>query len=94
MSIVSGFTCAVLAVAKFMLGRVLTSRALITDGRVNMHTHTHTDPIGAYTHLNACLYAPISPLSTAKEMIKGYLMLSISDASSQNIIFQNLVALF
>uniref|UniRef100_A0A3B4U7E7 Transmembrane protein 163a n=1 Tax=Seriola dumerili TaxID=41447 RepID=A0A3B4U7E7_SERDU len=31
-SIVSGFTCAVLAVAKFMLGRVLTSRALITDG--------------------------------------------------------------
>ncbi|XP_023147611.1 transmembrane protein 163 [Amphiprion ocellaris] len=31
-SIVSGLTCAVLAVAKFMLGRVLTSRALITDG--------------------------------------------------------------
>lgn len=31
-SIVSGFVCAVLAVAKFMLGRVLTSRALITDG--------------------------------------------------------------
>ncbi|KAF3842901.1 hypothetical protein F7725_001750 [Dissostichus mawsoni] len=31
-SIVSGITCAVLAVAKFMLGRVLTSRALITDG--------------------------------------------------------------
>uniref|UniRef100_A0A3Q4HBE1 Transmembrane protein 163a n=1 Tax=Neolamprologus brichardi TaxID=32507 RepID=A0A3Q4HBE1_NEOBR len=40
-SIVSGLTCAVLAVAKFMLGRVLTSRALITDGRT--HTHTHTD---------------------------------------------------
>ncbi|XP_051564196.1 transmembrane protein 163-like [Myxocyprinus asiaticus] len=31
-SIVSGFTCVILAVAKFMLGRVLTSRALITDG--------------------------------------------------------------
>ncbi|KAM9364303.1 transmembrane protein 163a-like [Pholidichthys leucotaenia] len=31
-SIVSGLTCAVLTVAKFMLGRVLTSRALITDG--------------------------------------------------------------
>lgn len=31
-SIVSGFMCAILAVAKFMLGRVLTSRALITDG--------------------------------------------------------------
>ncbi|XP_074514301.1 transmembrane protein 163a [Sebastes fasciatus] len=31
-AIVSGLTCAVLAVAKFMLGRVLTSRALITDG--------------------------------------------------------------
>ncbi|KAM3607065.1 uncharacterized protein V6R79_001421 [Siganus canaliculatus] len=30
-SIVSGFMCALLAVAKFMLGRVLTSRALITD---------------------------------------------------------------
>ncbi|XP_047457850.1 transmembrane protein 163-like [Mugil cephalus] len=30
-SIVSGLTCTVLAVAKFMLGRVLTSRALITD---------------------------------------------------------------
>ncbi|XP_024919511.1 transmembrane protein 163a [Cynoglossus semilaevis] len=31
-SIVSGLTCALLAVAKFMLGRVLTSRALLTDG--------------------------------------------------------------
>uniref|UniRef100_A0A3Q3B5V3 Transmembrane protein 163a n=1 Tax=Kryptolebias marmoratus TaxID=37003 RepID=A0A3Q3B5V3_KRYMA len=31
-SIVSGLTCAVLAVAKFMLGKKLTSRALITDG--------------------------------------------------------------
>ncbi|XP_047227165.1 transmembrane protein 163a [Girardinichthys multiradiatus] len=31
-SIVSGFSCAVLAVAKFMLGKKLTSRALITDG--------------------------------------------------------------
>ncbi|XP_034042078.1 transmembrane protein 163a [Thalassophryne amazonica] len=31
-SIVSGLTCTVLAVLKFMLGRVLTSRALITDG--------------------------------------------------------------
>uniref|UniRef100_W5KSS4 Transmembrane protein 163a n=1 Tax=Astyanax mexicanus TaxID=7994 RepID=W5KSS4_ASTMX len=31
-SIVSGITCVLLAVAKFMLGRVLTSRALITDG--------------------------------------------------------------
>ncbi|XP_051565907.1 transmembrane protein 163-like isoform X1 [Myxocyprinus asiaticus] len=31
-SIVSGFMCVILAVAKFMLGRVLTSRALITDG--------------------------------------------------------------
>ncbi|XP_076018150.1 transmembrane protein 163a [Genypterus blacodes] len=31
-SIVSGLVCAVLAVVKFMLGRVLTSRALITDG--------------------------------------------------------------
>ncbi|XP_053734008.1 transmembrane protein 163-like [Synchiropus splendidus] len=31
-SIVSGFMCAILAVTKFMLGRVLTSRALITDG--------------------------------------------------------------
>ncbi|CAB1450102.1 unnamed protein product [Pleuronectes platessa] len=30
-SIVSGFTCILLAVAKFMLGRVLTSRALFTD---------------------------------------------------------------
>ncbi|XP_066542968.1 transmembrane protein 163a [Hoplias malabaricus] len=30
-SIVSGLTCIILAVAKFMLGRVLTSRALITD---------------------------------------------------------------
>ncbi|XP_034549739.1 transmembrane protein 163-like [Notolabrus celidotus] len=31
-SIVSGFICSLLAVAKFWLGRVLTSRALITDG--------------------------------------------------------------
>ncbi|CDQ75608.1 unnamed protein product [Oncorhynchus mykiss] len=31
-SIVSGVMCVILAVAKFMLGRVLTSRALITDG--------------------------------------------------------------
>uniref|UniRef100_A0A3B5MIA2 Transmembrane protein 163a n=1 Tax=Xiphophorus couchianus TaxID=32473 RepID=A0A3B5MIA2_9TELE len=31
-SIVSGLSCAVLAVAKFMLGKKLTSRALITDG--------------------------------------------------------------
>ncbi|KPP67450.1 hypothetical protein Z043_113958, partial [Scleropages formosus] len=30
-SIVSGVTCAILAVIKFMLGKVLTSRALITD---------------------------------------------------------------
>ncbi|XP_021176773.1 transmembrane protein 163 [Fundulus heteroclitus] len=31
-SIVSGLVCVVLAVIKFMLGKVLTSRALITDG--------------------------------------------------------------
>uniref|UniRef100_A0A4W5MN66 Transmembrane protein 163 n=1 Tax=Hucho hucho TaxID=62062 RepID=A0A4W5MN66_9TELE len=31
-SIVSGVMCVILAVVKFMLGRVLTSRALITDG--------------------------------------------------------------
>ncbi|XP_030643058.1 transmembrane protein 163a [Chanos chanos] len=31
-SIVSGLMCVILAVVKFMLGRVLTSRALITDG--------------------------------------------------------------
>ena len=31
-SIVSGITCLILCVFKFMLGRVLTSRALITDG--------------------------------------------------------------
>ncbi|MCI4378089.1 hypothetical protein PGIGA_G00211830 [Pangasianodon gigas] len=31
-SIVSGILCVILAIAKFMLGRVLTSRALITDG--------------------------------------------------------------
>ncbi|KAM9709175.1 transmembrane protein 163a-like [Menidia menidia] len=31
-SVVSGISCAVLAVAKLMLGRKLTSRALITDG--------------------------------------------------------------
>ncbi|KAM6934843.1 transmembrane protein 163a-like [Xenentodon cancila] len=31
-SIVSGLTCGALAVAKFILGRKLTSRALITDG--------------------------------------------------------------
>ncbi|KAJ8282610.1 hypothetical protein COCON_G00051290 [Conger conger] len=31
-SIVSGIICVILAVLKFMLGRVLTSRALITDG--------------------------------------------------------------
>lgn len=32
-SIVSGLACVILAVIKFMLGKVLTSRALITDGR-------------------------------------------------------------
>ncbi|XP_053273591.1 transmembrane protein 163 [Pleuronectes platessa] len=31
-SIVSGVVCIILAVVKFMIGRVLTSRALITDG--------------------------------------------------------------
>ncbi|XP_075466182.1 transmembrane protein 163 [Ascaphus truei] len=31
-SIISGILCSLLAVVKFMLGRVLTSRALITDG--------------------------------------------------------------
>uniref|UniRef100_A0A3P8TED3 Transmembrane protein 163 n=1 Tax=Amphiprion percula TaxID=161767 RepID=A0A3P8TED3_AMPPE len=31
-SIVSGLVCIILAVVKFMLGKVLTSRALITDG--------------------------------------------------------------
>ncbi|KAK5604733.1 hypothetical protein CRENBAI_011982 [Crenichthys baileyi] len=31
-SIVSGLSCAVLSVAKFILGKKLTSRALITDG--------------------------------------------------------------
>lgn len=31
-SILSGILCTILAAAKFMLGRVLTSRALITDG--------------------------------------------------------------
>lgn len=32
-SVVSGVTCVILAIIKFMLGRVLTSRALVTDGR-------------------------------------------------------------
>ncbi|XP_037706410.1 transmembrane protein 163 isoform X2 [Choloepus didactylus] len=32
-SILSGILCSILAVLKFMLGKVLTSRALITDGR-------------------------------------------------------------
>uniref|UniRef100_A0A672PYC3 Transmembrane protein 163-like n=1 Tax=Sinocyclocheilus grahami TaxID=75366 RepID=A0A672PYC3_SINGR len=40
-SIVSGLVCVILAVVKFMLGRILTSRALITDG-IKSHTHTHT----------------------------------------------------
>ncbi|XP_069472670.1 transmembrane protein 163 [Ambystoma mexicanum] len=31
-SIISGILCSILAVVKFMLGKVLTSRALITDG--------------------------------------------------------------
>uniref|UniRef100_A0A3B3SKS3 Transmembrane protein 163a n=1 Tax=Paramormyrops kingsleyae TaxID=1676925 RepID=A0A3B3SKS3_9TELE len=31
-SVVSGITCVILAIVKFMLGRVLTSRALVTDG--------------------------------------------------------------
>ncbi|KFQ14758.1 Transmembrane protein 163, partial [Leptosomus discolor] len=31
-SVLSGILCTVLAVIKFMLGKVLTSRALITDG--------------------------------------------------------------
>ncbi|XP_032880544.1 transmembrane protein 163 [Amblyraja radiata] len=31
-SIISGILCSILAVVKFMLGRVLTSKALITDG--------------------------------------------------------------
>ncbi|KAK7893608.1 hypothetical protein WMY93_022760 [Mugilogobius chulae] len=31
-SIVSGLVCVILAIIKFMLGKVLTSRALITDG--------------------------------------------------------------
>lgn len=31
-SIVSGLICLTLAIIKFMLGKVLTSRALITDG--------------------------------------------------------------
>ncbi|ELK04574.1 Transmembrane protein 163 [Pteropus alecto] len=31
-SILSGILCSILAVLKFMLGKVLTSRALITDG--------------------------------------------------------------
>uniref|UniRef100_A0A672Q1H0 Transmembrane protein 163 n=1 Tax=Sinocyclocheilus grahami TaxID=75366 RepID=A0A672Q1H0_SINGR len=31
-SVISGVVCAILSVCKFMLGKVLTSRALITDG--------------------------------------------------------------
>ncbi|RXN33706.1 transmembrane protein 163-like [Labeo rohita] len=31
-SVISGIVCAILSVFKFMLGKVLTSRALITDG--------------------------------------------------------------
>lgn len=37
-SIVSGLLCIALAVIKFMLGRVLTSRALITDGNTDAGT--------------------------------------------------------
>lgn len=37
-SIISGLTCIILAVVKFMLGKVLTSRALVTDGA----SHTHS----------------------------------------------------
>lgn len=43
-SIVSGLSCAVLAVAKFMLGKKLTSRALITDGRIITSTNTIQRP--------------------------------------------------
>lgn len=39
-SIISGSVCIVLAVIKFMLGKVLTSRALITDGRCT-HRNLH-----------------------------------------------------
>lgn len=38
-SIVSGLSCAVLAVAKFMLGKKLTSRALTTDGRKSAYSY-------------------------------------------------------
>ncbi|KAL0160599.1 hypothetical protein M9458_044324, partial [Cirrhinus mrigala] len=31
-SVISGIVCAILSIFKFMLGKVLTSRALITDG--------------------------------------------------------------
>lgn len=35
-SVLSGILCTVLAVIKFMLGKVLTSRALITDGECDV----------------------------------------------------------
>lgn len=38
-SIISGLACIILAVVKFMLGKVLTSKALITDGA----SHTLTE---------------------------------------------------
>lgn len=44
-SIASGLICIILAVIKFMLGKVLTSRALITDG-----TCTRTAPPHVHVH--------------------------------------------
>lgn len=42
-SIISGLVCIILAVIKFMLGKVLTSRALITDGGCT-HMLKHSRP--------------------------------------------------
>lgn len=42
-SIVSGLICVLLAAVKFMLGRVLTSRALVTDGGCTDTPHPHPE---------------------------------------------------
>lgn len=69
--------CAVLAVAKFMLGRVLTSRALITDGRKNIDSQHKLTHARTLKHAHARTYFMVSPLSFAVQIIVFFLSLPI-----------------
>nr|XP_021152230.1 transmembrane protein 163 isoform X2 [Columba livia] len=79
-SVLSGILCTVLAVIKFMLGKVLTSRALITDAKV-FWTIKPAFPIlnltSRRTNAEMCQLGDVSQLFCFNSLVGGIMGFSI-----------------